>query len=81
MGESRRRIVTSHRAHLRHHDWRLLGKVSPTPAIQNNYLHTYLALDARRTTGQRLDGSEVVTVETRSLAQVTPRIGKAAISD
>jgi 8-oxo-dGTP pyrophosphatase MutT (NUDIX family) len=52
-------------------DWRLLGTVSPNPAIQNNYLHTYLALDARLTTAQRLDGSEIVTVETRPLARVT----------
>lgn len=52
-------------------DWRLLGTVSPNPAIQNNFLHSYLALDARKTSDQRLEGSEVVTVETVPLADVT----------
>lgn len=60
-------------------NWRLLGTVSPNPAIQNNYLHTYLALDARRTDAQRLDGSEIVTVETRSLAAVTDALRRGEI--
>ncbi len=60
-------------------DWRLLGTVSPNPAIQNNYLHTYLALDAKRTESQRLDGSEVVTVETRSLARMTEALRSGEI--
>lgn len=50
--------------------WRLLGKVAPNPAIQNNALHTFLALDCEPTGRQRLDGGEVVTVETRPLHEV-----------
>jgi 8-oxo-dGTP pyrophosphatase MutT (NUDIX family) len=50
--------------------WRAIGKVAPNPAIQNNYLHTYLATGARRTQEQRLDGSEVLTVATLPLAEV-----------
>ena len=59
--------------------WRLLGIVSPNPAIQNNYLHSYLALDARKTHNQKLDGSEVVTVETVPLATVTQILRRGEI--
>jgi 8-oxo-dGTP pyrophosphatase MutT (NUDIX family) len=50
--------------------WRAIGKVAPNPAIQNNYLHSYLALDAEQTTTQRLDTSEVIDLETAPLAEV-----------
>ena len=50
--------------------WRALGKVAPNPAIQNNTLHTYLALDAEHTTTRRPDDGEVLAVETMSLAGV-----------
>lgn len=50
--------------------WRKLGDVAPNPAIQNNRLHTYLALDAEATTAQRLEGSEVLAVSTQPLADV-----------
>ncbi|MBS1119059.1 MAG: hydrolase [Deltaproteobacteria bacterium] len=51
-------------------DWRMLGKVAPNPAIQSNHLHTYLALGARPTHPQRLDGSEVIALETVPLPEV-----------
>jgi len=50
--------------------WRRLGSVAPNPAIQNNLLHSYLAVDARPTAPPRPDGSEVLALETRSLADV-----------
>lgn len=50
--------------------WRRLGVAAPNPAIQNNTLHSFLAEDAERTVGQRLDGNEVVTVETAALPDV-----------
>jgi len=59
--------------------WQLLGKVSPNPAIQNNYLHSYLALDAERTHEPHLDGSEVVSVSTLPLAQVTELLRRGVI--
>ncbi len=59
--------------------WQLLGTVSPNPAIQNNYLHSYLALDARKTHNQKLEGSEVVTVETVPLATVTKILRRGEI--
>ena len=50
--------------------WRALGKLAPNPAIQNNYLHSFLALDAEPTVPQRLDAGEVIAIETVPLAEV-----------
>ncbi|MEJ7596901.1 MAG: NUDIX hydrolase [Kofleriaceae bacterium] len=50
--------------------WRLLGKVAPNPAIQNNYLHSYLALDAEPTGAPRPDGNEVIALELAPLSEV-----------
>ena len=50
--------------------WRKLGVAAPNPAIQNNTLHSYLAEDAEPAVAQRLDGGEVVSVETQSLPEV-----------
>lgn len=51
-------------------DWRLLGTSAPNPAIQNNRLHTYLALDAEPTSAPRPDGAEILAIETQPLAEV-----------
>jgi ADP-ribose pyrophosphatase len=59
--------------------WELLASVSPNPAIQNNLLHCYLALDAQRTYDQKLEGSEVVTVETVPLRDVTDLLRRGVI--
>jgi 8-oxo-dGTP pyrophosphatase MutT (NUDIX family) len=50
--------------------WRQLGRAAPNPAIQNNCLHSFLALDAEPTAAQRLDGSEVIALETLPLSEV-----------
>jgi ADP-ribose pyrophosphatase len=50
--------------------WRPLGVCAPNPAIQNNYLHSYLALDARPTAAPRPDGGEVLALETAPLTDV-----------
>ena len=39
-----------------------LGGVAPNPALQNNVCHFYLALDARPSGLQRLDGAEDIEV-------------------
>jgi hypothetical protein len=44
--------------------------VAPNPAIQNNRLHSFLALDAVPAGPQRLDGGEVLALETRPLEEV-----------
>jgi 8-oxo-dGTP pyrophosphatase MutT (NUDIX family) len=54
--------------------WRRLGKVAPNPAIQNNYLHSFLALDATPSGTQRLDSNEVVSVETATLSEIRTMI-------
>ena len=59
--------------------WQLLGRVAPNPAIQNNYLHSFLARDAERTHEPRLDGSEVVSVSTLPLARITELLRRGAI--
>jgi len=50
--------------------WRKLGTVAPNPAIQNNWLHSYLALDAEPTSAPRPDGNEVIALETVPLSDV-----------
>ncbi|HWU90173.1 MAG TPA: NUDIX hydrolase [Kofleriaceae bacterium] len=50
--------------------WRRLGRAAPNPAIQNNCLHSFLALDAEPATAQRLDGGEVIALETLPLPEV-----------
>lgn len=39
-----------------------LGHVAPNPAIQNNYCHSFLALDAEWIAPQNLDGGEDIEV-------------------
>jgi 8-oxo-dGTP pyrophosphatase MutT (NUDIX family) len=60
-------------------EWRHIGTVAPNPAIMNNYLHSYLALGARRTQEPEVDGSEVVEVSTVPLAQVTQLLRSGTI--
>jgi len=50
--------------------WRLIGTVAPNPAIQNNRLYTYLALDAEPTLAPTPEGGEVLALETASLGDV-----------
>jgi 8-oxo-dGTP pyrophosphatase MutT (NUDIX family) len=59
--------------------WEHIGTTAPNPAIQNNWLHTYLARDAERTHEQRLEGSEVVRVETQPLREVTDLLRRGVI--
>jgi ADP-ribose pyrophosphatase len=50
--------------------WRAIGTALPNPAIQNNRLHSFLALDARPTHSQRFDSSEVIELSTAPLSEV-----------
>ncbi|MCX5745227.1 MAG: NUDIX hydrolase [Proteobacteria bacterium] len=50
--------------------WTQIGKVAPNPAIMNNFLFTFLAVDAEPTGARALDGSEVIDVETATLHEV-----------
>ncbi len=51
-------------------EWRLLGTVAPNPAIQNNRLYSYLALDAEPNGQLRLDGNEVMATDLVPLVDV-----------
>lgn len=50
--------------------WRKLGNIAPNPALQNNRLHSFLALDAACTAAPRLDGNEVIALETVALSEM-----------
>ncbi|HTR50994.1 MAG TPA: NUDIX hydrolase [Kofleriaceae bacterium] len=54
--------------------WQLIGRVRPNPAIQNNTLYTALAEGVVATGGQELDGSEVIDVETATLAEIREKL-------
>jgi 8-oxo-dGTP pyrophosphatase MutT (NUDIX family) len=51
-------------------DLRYVGKLRPNPAIQNNFLHTFVALGCQRTMKQNLDPFEDIHVVTRTIPQV-----------
>ena len=51
--------------------WHALGVTAPNPAIHCNRLHSFLATGAAATHPQRLEGSEVIDVDTGPLAEVT----------
>ncbi len=55
-------------------DWRRLGVVAPNPAIFNNHLHCYLALDARPTHAASPDGGEVLDVFTLPLFDIQSKL-------
>jgi ADP-ribose pyrophosphatase len=59
--------------------WQHLGTIAPNPALQNNALHSYLALDAECTHEQKLEGSEIVRVETVPLRDITELLRQGAI--
>ncbi len=61
-------------------DWELLGKVHPNPAIQNNRCHTYLALNARCTGEQNLDGAEDIVVQEVPWSEIPGMIDRGEIT-
>ncbi len=50
--------------------WRLLGRLSPNPALQTNWLHVYLALDVAPAQRPDLDNNEVLELVTLPLEEV-----------
>jgi ADP-ribose pyrophosphatase len=47
-----------------------IGCVSPNPAIQNNLIYSFLALDAEKVANQELDETEEIEVEHKPLTEV-----------
>jgi 8-oxo-dGTP pyrophosphatase MutT (NUDIX family) len=59
--------------------WEPLGRVNPNPAIMTNHLYTFLARDAVQTSAPRPEGSEVIEVETATLAECHAAIREGRI--
>ena len=54
--------------------WNYLGKVAPNPAIQNNWLHTILALDVELQEHPEPEGDEILDVFTAPLSEVQEKL-------
>ncbi|MEE9251915.1 MAG: NUDIX hydrolase [Thermodesulfobacteriota bacterium] len=60
--------------------WRQIGKVHPNPAIQNNACYTFLAVDAQKAGGQRLDGTEDIEILTIPAGEMTELVKSGEIT-
>ncbi len=60
--------------------WTALGACQPNPAIQENRLHSFLALDCRRRTEPKLDSGEDVRVELVPAASLRARVASGEIT-
>ena len=57
----------------------LLGRTRPNPALQNNWLHTFVARDCVSTGSQKLDGSEHIGVRLVSPKEALDLIARGTI--
>jgi 8-oxo-dGTP pyrophosphatase MutT (NUDIX family) len=55
-------------------DWRLLGSAAVNPAWQNNRIHSFLALGARRAADQDLDAGELIRPRELPFAEFVSRV-------
>jgi 8-oxo-dGTP pyrophosphatase MutT (NUDIX family) len=55
-------------------DWHLLGSAAVNPAWQNNRIHSFLALGARRAADQDLDAGELIRPRELALAEFISRV-------
>jgi len=55
-------------------DWRLLGSAAVNPAWQNNRIHSFLALGARRAADQDLDAGELIRPRELAFAEFISRV-------
>jgi ADP-ribose pyrophosphatase len=60
-------------------NWRALGVCAPNPAMQNNRLHTYLAIDAELRGTEAPDDGEVLEVSTVSWPQLRAHLRDGSI--
>lgn len=58
----------------------LLGKSRPNPAIQNNWVYHYLALDCELKQAVRFDGNESIATGLVPLAEIAPLISEGMIT-
>ena len=57
-----------------------LGKTRPNPAIQNNWIHTFLARGAERVGVPRNDGTEQTVVRLATLEEIPALVGEGKIT-
>lgn len=57
-----------------------LGKSRPNPAIQNNWIYHYLALDCEKRSETKFDEHESIVVRLASLAEIPKLIADGAIT-
>jgi 8-oxo-dGTP pyrophosphatase MutT (NUDIX family) len=57
-----------------------LGRTRPNPAIQNNWIHTFLARDARFESEPQFDGTEHTAVRLVPLARIPSLIADGSIT-
>lgn len=55
-------------------DFSYLGKISPNPSTNNNWMHMFLATGGRKTHDQNLDHNENIEVELYSMEQLKSSI-------
>ncbi|MBU93995.1 MAG: NUDIX domain-containing protein [Balneola sp.] len=60
-------------------EWVSLGKVSSNPAMQDNYTHSFLALNCEKVADQKLDGNERIHVHLISVAQFLDNVESGII--
>ncbi len=60
--------------------WILLGTSNPNPAIQNNRIYHYLALNAQKTSNTRFDENESIVTKLISLEQTLELIKNGKIT-
>jgi 8-oxo-dGTP pyrophosphatase MutT (NUDIX family) len=57
-----------------------LGRTRPNPAIQNNWIHTFLARGAKRVCEPQSDGTEQTVVRLASLGQIPALVAEGRIT-
>ena len=60
-------------------EWVSLGKVSSNPAMQDNYTHSFLALNCEKVAEQKLDGNERIHVHLMPEAQFLDNVESGVI--
>ena len=58
----------------------LMGKVAPNPAIQNNWTHCFVAVDAKRVQGQDLEAAEDIRVRLLDPSDLPAMVSSGHIS-
>lgn len=61
-------------------DWKKLATHAPNPALQNNSVHTYLALNCKKVAEQSLDPYEEITVKEFSKKEVLDLLASGQIT-